>query len=276
MNSNKYGSTIPVRKSRNEIDFYLKHGPTFNKILLEMRDQVKEGKGSLEFNFKRLCKHHFSSVGYPFFHQKNHCGETFAKIICVSPNSIVAHGRNIEPKKGDILSVDCGLSLPLNGRWIHFDSAFTCVYGMKRSKHTKWINAARTALANITKFQPKDTMELAEVIQQTALKNGLQIVVSLTGHGVGYSLHEAPAIHNAPGPFNPAPLFEGLVFCAEPIFVKAGIDILNPTDIALTCLGTDNWEVSTINGDPASHFETMFGVVNGKIIDLIGVSKWRP
>jgi methionyl aminopeptidase len=117
-------------------------------------------------------------------------------------------------------------------------------------------------------------MEIATIIRETARAQHLKQVVSMTGHGIGYMLHEAPSIHNAPGEFLPVTLFEGICFCAEPIFVNPGYDS-DSSFISPTCIGTDGWEVATISGDLASHFETTFGIINGQIVDLVGVSRWR-
>ena len=209
--------------------------------------------------------------GFPFNNQKNYLGESFGHPICISVNNTIAHGRpeNYIPKLGDVISVDCGVSIPYGTRQLHLDAAFTVSY----NKTEPWVNAPLYALKKIIAQQPSDTMEIAKIIRQTAKDNNLNQVVSLTGHGIGYKLHEAPAIHNAPGNFLSVELFEGLCFCAEPIFVHPGKD-KKSSFICPTYIGTDGWKIITANDLPSSHFETTFGIINGQIVDLIGVTNW--
>jgi methionyl aminopeptidase len=278
---------FPVRKSPEEIAFYQEHCSIFNRTVLEpLRTAVYTGQRvDLEKEFMSLCeplRASHGTLGFPFQLQRNHIGEIFGHSICVSVNGTVAHCKPTIPlKPGDIVSVDCGIALPFSKRTktkpsrdLCFDAAFTMIYDGARLPKQEWINAPLHALAAIEKKQPADTMEIARIIQKVSQTWDLQQVVSLTGHGIGYTLHEAPAIHNSPGQFVATDLFEGLVFCAEPIFVNPGYNRTR-APIAPTCLEADGWSVATISGAPATHFETMFGVVNGQVIDLIGVSKWK-
>lgn len=265
---------IPIRKSKEDVEFYVKNGPIFGDILSTLRDLIRKNQAScIEESFIDLCMSLFGDdVEFPFANQANYFGEMFEHAMCISVNDVIAHGRPVPFKKGDIVSIDCGLSLPHNNRRLNFDAAFTVVCGCKDTPW--WTVGPHIALKNIITNQPKDTRSIAAIIQATAQDLNLQQVVSLTGHGIGYMLHEEPVIHNAVGPFLSVELFEGLVFCAEPIFVNPG-NGRGSSAIASTCIGADGWEVSTTSGHPSSHFETMFGVIDGQIVDLIGVSKWK-
>ena len=273
---------LPIKKSKDDINFYLKYGKDFGEVLWDFREYFlsKYKYNNIlhypSIDFQHLCNNKYGNnftVSYPFGKQKNYLGKEFINNICISTNSTIAHGvQHYTLKQDDIISVDCGIELNrLYDPNLNFDAAFTlCPEDTKDN----WELAPLEALKNIVKEQPKDTMEIAEVIQATAQQYNLQQVVSLTGHGIGYSLHEEPIIHNAPGPFSPIKLFDGLVFCAEPIFVKPTKEN-NSSPIAHTCLGSDGWEVLTISGDPATHWETMFAVINGQIVDLTGITEWN-
>jgi methionyl aminopeptidase len=228
--------------------------------------------------FQRECEYAFQAyeytkVGFPFIKEKNYLGESFGHSICVSVNNVIAHGSPTDSifGEGDIISVDCGISLPYGKRQLHLDAAFTTRVGPKCN--LDWVPAPLEALKRIIELQPTDTRQIAQIIRDTAKDHNLKQVVSMTGHGIGYKLHEAPAIHNAPGEFLPVELFDGLCFCAEPIFVNPGIS-KDSSFISPTCIGDDGWEVATVSGDPASHFETTFGIVDGQIIDLVGITEW--
>lgn len=266
---------IPMKKSREAMKVYLQEGPKFGQILKQLHDEIKSGEANnLEARFEDACSKVFNLDGpplFPFKNQLNTFGEAFGHSICISINDVIAHGTLGEHKivNGDIVSVDCGLCIPYGQRYLHLDAAFTTVVGAEE----EWVRSPLHALSNIIAKQPKDTARIAKIIRETAREYNLKQVVSLTGHGIGYRLHEAPIIYNAPGDFLPVELFNGLCFCAEPIFVLPGSDKVS-SFICPTYLGADGWSVITISGEPASHFETTFGIVDGQIVDLVGVTSW--
>jgi methionine aminopeptidase len=274
---------IPVRKSPQDLEAYQAIGPEFNLILAELLHMVQmndadDHLGSeIDEQFMELCHIRFRDAKpyFPFRTQRNYLDQPFGSATCVCRNHHIAHG---DPGcgvacPGDILTVDCGVSVAtLPGRRLHLDSAFTATVDSKTIPD--WVKAPHKALQMIVEEQPRDTKQIAEIIQQVASDHGLRQVVSLTGHGIGYALHEAPVIHNAVADFKPVDLFEGLCFCAEPIYVKPGKGS-SGSWVAQTCLEDDGWTVSTVSREPASHFETTFGVINGQIVDLVGVTKWK-
>lgn len=272
---------VPTKKSLGAMNIYLEEGPKFGQILKQLYNLVKVGKTkNLEAKFKDACYESFgfspnsssTSNRFPFAKQFNYLGEVFGHSICLSVNNIVAHGNPKESviTKGDIVSVDCGVCIPHGRRYLHLDAAFTVVV----KGDEEWVKVPHQSLCNIVETQPKNTAEIARIIRETARLHNLKQVVSLTGHGIGYRLHEAPIIYNAPGEFLPVELFDGMCFCAEPIFVFPGNNKAS-SFICPTYIGADGWEVATVSGDPASHFETTFGIVDGQIVDLVGVTNWE-
>ena len=271
-------SKLPVKKSKEEIAFYIENGPKFGNVLHTLYDGITNGKlhNGIEIENK-----FFSLVGgvdnkawaldamFPFSYEKNYLGHMFICGICVSVNDVIAHGRPTEEpfKKGDVVSVDCGLSLSFDHGRLHFDSAFTASFG---TEPLDWILKPHEALVNIHKEQAKNTHRVAEIISSTANSFGLDTVVMLTGHGIGYSLHEKPTIRNAPGKYSNEHFFEGLCFCAEPIFVQQNMG----NGLARAYVDSDGWSIKTINSQPGSHFETMFCIHNKKLIDICGITNW--
>jgi len=257
---------------------YQDNGPIFGEILYDLYHKIKNdpeyaarGK-DIESDFINQCYVKCGSgIQFPFREQINCLREPFEHAICISIDDQVAHGKpqNRKLKSNSVISVDCGMSLPCGNRRLNFDAAFTV-----QLENLNWTGKPACVLKEIIQEQPQDTWQIADIISSIASISGLKQVVSMTGHGIGYQLHEAPTIHNAPGNFASVKLFDGLCFCAEPIFVHPGKD----KDSSFTCptyLGTDGWEVFTVSGEQASHFETTFGIINGQIIDLIGVTNWK-
>jgi len=273
---------IPVRKSPDMMDAYLEAGPKFGNILRQLYDLIHEGHlhdNNLEDAFMKMAQGAFGlGVRFPFTEQTNYLGEEFCYATCVSIDSEVAHGRSHHrvSRPGAIVSIDAGLAIPYmktkehRDIMLHLDAAFTTSVQVSNN----WTDGPLKALQAIEKSHPTNTAAIAKIIRDTAKEQGAKQVVSLTGHGIGFSLHEAPTIHNAPGEYAPVELFNGLCFCAEPIFVDPGCSD-NGSFISPTCIGPDGWVVSTVSGDPASHFETTFGVIDGRIVDLVGITKWE-
>lgn len=286
-----FKTKLPVRKSKKDIEFYIKHGPTFGLILFNLKCRIQKGilkcpQEVIEY-FILACNDEFKDYvrHFPFSTQTNINGIPFKEPVCISVNDVVAHGRTSkEFEPNDIISVDCGLALAeekpesiigFGGssllrsqiNYLHFDSAFT----VQISEKDDWITAPLKALENLIKEQPKDVYELGSIIENTCYEHKLSNIISLTGHGIGYSLHEPPYIHNARGNYLREEIFEGLCFCAEPIFAKRN----NKNKlIERTCIDSDGWTILTQSGVPTSHFETMYCKHEGQIIDLLGMTKW--
>jgi len=269
---------IPVKKTSEEIKFYQDNGPKFGEILRKIANSLRTVNSTSTLNqdlielYKDLCFSYWNSseIKFPFAEQRNFLNEKYKYPICISPNDIVAHGRAHGPiKKGDILSVDCGIAIKFKNKYLHFDSAFTTTV----AEPTKpWIDSPKKALIEIIRKQPSTTKEISVIIRDKARENNLSLVVSLVGHGIGYSLHEAPVIHNSSGQFSSARLFDGLVFCPEPIFV---LESYSRSPISSVYVDENRWDIRTINKHPSTHFETMFAVIDGKITDLVKISEWN-
>ncbi len=271
---------LPIKKSIQDINFYKKYGPKFGKILNQLRVDLLHGRlktpKKIDSQFFELCWKAFScfqDMSFPFETRKNYLDKEYDYTICVSRQDSVGHQPpdNIPFKNGEIISVDCGLQ----AQGLHFDAAFTTTFN---DISPDWVNAPYETLKMIKQQQPTSTKEIASIIQEEAERNLLDIVVSLSGHGIGYKLHEPPQIRNARGDFANTEFFEGLCFCAEPIYVLPkqvkSFDNYN-IQIAKTYLDSDGWTIKTIDKQPATHFETMFCFSNGTLIDLTEVSNWR-
>lgn len=268
---------LPIKKSKEDIEFYKQNGPKFGKTLDYLYGCIEKRYVSrhkeIEELFHDCCKARFSGkdeVSFPFCSVKNYLDEEFGHSVCVSSNDCVAHGKE---KTGNIISIDCGVTL--NERNLVFDSAFTV--DLNQTKQP-WVTAPQEALVRVVEVfnsinGPKTTNTISEVIQEYAREKGLQVVVSMTGHGIGHTLHEYPYIANAVAEKHvPADLFDGLVICIEPVFVlpKEGDCSL----IAKTYLDSDGWSIRTISGQPGSHFESMFVIEKNKLVDIVGVTNW--
>lgn len=269
----------PIKKSKEDIEFYKENGPKFGQILKDLYFNIELGRldNTHDINsfFVKTCRSVFGKFygfKFPFTEVKNYLDEPFWQEVCLSANDCVAHGKIFE---SNIISIDCGLELYTNNRNLVFDSAFTVDLNEQRQP---WVAAPQEALIEVIKeFNSFDGIKtnntISNIIHEFAKSKGLQVVVSMSGHGIGCTLHEHPYIYNAvPDTGVPSQLFDGLVLCIEPVFVlpKAGDD----STIAKTYLDSDGWSIKTISGQPGSHFESMFLVEKGKLVDLVGITNW--
>ena len=83
-------------------------------------------------------------------------------------------------------------------------------------------------------------------MQEHVEANGLSVVRSLVGHGIGRDMHEDPQIPNYGDAGTGPALEEGMVLAVEPM-VTAGRHSVR--------MGDDGWAIYAQDGSLAAHFE---------------------
>ena len=170
----------------------------------------------------------------------------FPGSICASPNSMVVHGipGDYECKRGDVLSIDVGV---VKDGWVA-DAAMTVPIGEVSAEARKLLDVTKAALfAGVEQMQPGNHLgDVSAAIQKTAEIEGLSIIRTLVGHGIGREMHEEPQVPNFGEPGR-GPLLEvGTVLAIEPM-VNAGGPLVRS--------GDDGWAVYSDDGSLAAHFE---------------------
>lgn len=145
--------------------------------------------------------------------------EGFPDVICISVNEAIVHGvpGNQPIREGDIVKLD----LTLGYKGMINDSAVTIIAGGHGSAGTlRLVEGTKKALdAGIAAIAGDGTRvgDISAAIQDTLEKYNLGIIRELVGHGVGYSIHEAPNIPNfgvaGTGPM----LHTGMTIAIEPM-----------------------------------------------------------
>lgn len=170
----------------------------------------------------------------------------FPGSICVSPNAMVVHGipGPYRLKKGDILSVDVGVTLD---GWVA-DGARTFSVGEVGPTTDNLLSATELALhAGVRQCREGNRIgDVSHAIQQVAEGAGLSVVRSLVGHGVGKSMHEDPQVPNYGTPGKGPLLEEGMVLAIEPM-TTAGRPAVR--------VASDGWAIFSQDGSLAAHFE---------------------
>jgi methionyl aminopeptidase len=177
----------------------------------------------------------------------------FPGSICASPNSMVVHGipGPYELKRGDIISLDVGV---IYEGWVA-DAAITVPISPVNNGAKQLVDTTRAALFAGTE-QARAGNRLGDVsnaIQRRVEIEGLSIIRSLVGHGIGRDMHEDPQIPNFGEPGRGPLLEPGMVLAIEPM-VNAGTHQVR--------IGDDNWAVYSQDGSLAAHFEFTVAVTD--------------
>ena len=170
----------------------------------------------------------------------------FPGSICASPNSLVVHGipGPYECKRGDVLAIDVGV---VKDGWVS-DAAITVPIGEVDPQARKLLDVTKEALhAGSEQMRPGNHLgDVSAAIQRRVEIEGLSIIRTLVGHGIGREMHEEPQVPNF-GEAGKGPLLEeGTVLAIEPM-VNAGGPLVR--------MGDDGWSVFSQDGSLAAHFE---------------------
>src|SRR3954469_1802669 len=170
----------------------------------------------------------------------------FPGSICSSPNSMVVHGipGDYECRRGDVLSIDIGVTYE---GWVA-DAAVTVPIGPISTEAKNLLEVTRNSL-----FDGVEQMvagnhlgDVSNAIQRSVESNGLSVIRTLVGHGIGREMHEEPQVPNFGEPGRGPLLEEGTVLAIEPM-VNAGGPLVR--------MGDDGWSVFSEDDSLAAHFE---------------------
>lgn len=191
--------------------------------------------------------------------------------LCVSVNDIVVHGipnENVKTlKEGDIVSIDLGLI----HRGMITDAAVTVPVGKVSPEIAELLETTKAALMAGIKAAKggKRTGDIGEAVEMVGLGGGTAtsvdgkpanggkgygVVEELSGHGVGYSVHEEPFVPNYGEAGKGDMLKPGMVIAIEPMFNLGSRHIVFEKD-GYTC--------RTKDGKPSAHFEHTVLITKG-------------
>jgi methionyl aminopeptidase len=170
----------------------------------------------------------------------------FPGSICASPNSMVVHGipGPFELKRGDVISIDVGV---IKDGWVS-DAAMTVPVGPVSPEAQKLLDVTKGSLfAGAEQMRPGNHLgDVSAAIQRHVENEGLSIIRTLVGHGIGRDMHEEPQVPNFGEPGKGPELEEGMVLAIEPM-VNAGGPLVRMDD--------DGWSVYSEDDSLAAHFE---------------------
>jgi methionyl aminopeptidase len=208
-----------TKKTPAEIEILKEGGAVLAKLLKELVKVTIAGNTTLdiddrlmelseEWGFEPvLVGYHPGFADYPY-----------PAAACISVNDCVQHGipsDEIVLKEGDVVNIDTVIGY----KGMVVDSGITVGVGNISDDAKKLLAVTQEALAHgIKAAKPGNRIgDISAAIQTFVESRGLSIVEELCGHGVGYEVHEEPAIPNF-GKAGTGPLIEvGHVYAIEPI-----------------------------------------------------------
>jgi methionyl aminopeptidase len=170
----------------------------------------------------------------------------FPGSICTSPNSMVVHGipGAYKLERGDIISLDVGV---VYRGWVA-DAAMTIPIGPIADDVEVLLDTTREALfAGAEAARPGNHLgDVSAAVQARVEHDGLSIIRTLVGHGIGRDMHEDPQIPNYGEPGRGPELHPGMVLAIEPMVNAGGPGVR---------MGNDGWAVYSEDDSLAAHYE---------------------
>lgn len=150
--------------------------------------------------------------------------------ICASVNETVVHGlpSKYKLRNGDVLKLDLGV----NYKGYFTDAALTVGVGAISEAAQKLMAVTERALALAIK-ECRTGNHLGDIgwaIEDYVTKNGFAVVQGLTGHGVGFELHEDPSVYNYGEKREGLVLRPGLVLAIEPMVAIGSGEVRQKAD----------------------------------------------
>jgi len=176
---------------------------------------------------------------------------------CINLNEGIVHGVPDQKKisSGDVVSLDMGVFY----QGYHTDMAYTFQVPNRASETEKFLEVGKRALNEAIKtVKPGNRIgDISEAIQGVVEGVGYSCVKTLTGHGIGRKLHQAPYIpcFLRGKKEETVEIVPGTALAIEVIYMKGKPDLIT---------GRDGWTMETRDGKMSALFERTIFVRNSK------------
>jgi methionyl aminopeptidase len=238
-------------KTSEEIEIIAEGGKILHNILHKTAGLVKPGVSTFELNVfaEQMI---YDAGGRPSFKNYGDKRNSFPAGLCTSINDVIVHGIPSKTEfltEGDIVGLDIGMEY----KKLYTDTAITVGVGNVSQTAKKLMEATQKSL-NAALEQVKPGAKIGDIsfaTQRTAESFGFAVVRDLVGHGVGYEVHEDPAVPCFGKAGTGMVLKEGMVLAIEPMLCENEYFI---------DLDNDGWTIRTKDGGLSAHFEHTIAV----------------
>lgn len=228
--------------NNSRLDYFRENGRKISQIRKKLSDfaQTHYHLENIEEYANKLIK---EAGGEPAF--KRVPGYKWA--TCISVNSAIVHGiPQGSIKKGNIVTIDTGMYY----KGTTTDAATTFIIGAPTKEQEKFLQVGKKALKKAI-YQARigtQIKELSKAMQKIVEKSGYSVSRTLTGHGLGETMHEEPPIpcFVSPDPVLKTKLTKGMVLAIEIMYMEGSW----PLKVA-----SDGWTLYTADGSNSAVFE---------------------
>lgn len=244
-------------KTKEDIQILREGGKRHAEILQILKTMVRPGISARELD-ETAHKLIIEGGDTPAFlnYQPHGAQRPFPASLCVSINDEIVHGIPNEEEKilkeGDIVTLDLGLI----HKGLITDAAITVPVGKVSKELEELLEATKAALMAGIKAAKggKRVGDVGSSIERVAVPHGYGVVEELSGHGVGYHVHEDPFVPNYGEAGTGEVLKPGMVIAIEPMFNLGSRHVM---------LDSDGYTYRTKDGKPSAHFEHTILITKG-------------
>ncbi len=229
------------------------------RVLRELEKRVRPGVSLLDLDkyASEIIKQAGAEPAF-FGYKATPRSAPYPAAICVSKNQTIVHGipYDVPLREGDLLSLDTGIKY----KNMITDGAITLGVGRVSREAENLLKTAKNALKQGLKYC-KPGYRLGDIgwaIEEEAKRGGVFVVEKLTGHGVGFDLHEEPTVYNFGEQGTGIPLEAGMVLAVEPMLALETSEVKENEDGSF----------ETKDGSLAVHFEKTIAITERGFIDL--------
>lgn len=241
-------------KKDKDIDGLRKSGKILVSILLALKEAAKEGVTLMDLERKAREMLKDAGASSAFLHYKPEgAKKPYPAVLCTSLNDQIVHGVPTETKleEGDILKIDFGVVFD----GMVTDAALTVGIGKISDEAASLMKATEGALQAGLEAMKAPGSRIGDIgwaVEHAAEKEGFSVVDGLTGHGVGFKLHEDPIVYNYGDKGEGMLLKKGLVLAVEPMLSAGSSAIAQAKDDSFY----------TKDGSLSAHFEKTVAVTD--------------
>jgi len=250
-------------KTTEEIETLREGGRRHARILHELKDMTVPGASSfdLEKKARELIKAAGGTAAFLDYTPEG-APRPYPAALCFSVNDEVVHGIPNEKeyivKEGDVITLDIGFVY----EGLITDSAITVIAGKGTEESKTLVRVTREALeAGIKAVRPGRFIgDIGAAVADVAKTHNMSIAKGLSGHGVGYEVHEDPFVPNEGARGTGEELVPGMVIAIEPMLTLGSNKVVFDTG--------DGYTYRTKDGSLAAHFEHTVAVTEDGYIVL--------
>ena len=218
-------------KTEKDLQVLRVSGKILASVLERLKEEAREGVQLMYLD--KLARELIKKAGAKpaFLGYKPEGGQKpYPAAVCTSVNEQIVHclPSKYVLKRGDLLKIDFGVSY--QGHIT--DAAVTVGIGDISQEAKRLMSVTEKALQEAIKVCKvgNHLCDIGWSIEKAVTDAGLHVIQDLTGHGVGFELHEEPTVYNYGNRGEGIELQPGLVLAIEPMVSVGSPEIEQQSD----------------------------------------------